>query len=92
MLQANGHVRTVSNRRGPRWAIASRIEELVPELHQITNDTASNWLSRQAISKHVERRQYLAPYKKLPGFGRPPKWEYRVADVRRRVKQLLDRR
>jgi hypothetical protein len=94
MLQKNGHVRTVkiSDRTGPRWATAAECLELVSDMKFVIkgHHTASNFLSHEARNERVTRRD-RNPMKEHVGRGRTPQYEYNVASVRKRVKELMGR-
>jgi hypothetical protein len=76
--------------RGPQWATAYEMYELVPDIKFVIkgHHTASNFLSHEARAERVKRRDRKAT-KEFIGRGRPPQFEYNVASVRKRVKDLL---
>jgi hypothetical protein len=94
MLQSNGHYRSVPmpSRRGPQWATPQEMLDLIPEMQQAmrAEQYPGNWLSDQYRNEKVKRRG-RNPMKEYNGLGRPPQYEYNVASVRRRVKELLSR-
>jgi len=83
-----------NHRRGPQWATAYDMCELVPDFELVlhrSNRSPSNWLSQEAIRENVKRRE-RNPMKELPGGvrrGAPPRYEYNVASVRARVRELI---
>lgn len=94
MLQSNDHVKTVApqDKRGPQWATAVECLDLVPDMKHVIrgHHTASNFLSFEARNERVTRRN-RNPMKEHIGRGRTPQFEYNVASVRRRVKDLMAR-
>jgi hypothetical protein len=84
----------------PVWAIASQMQQYVPDIEEVVmpgpNASMSNWLSREALAGKVARREIpekrLSLYAAEVELGRPPRYEYRVITVRRRVAHLLAQR
>jgi hypothetical protein len=78
--------------RGPQWATSKEIQELIPEMQEAMGSELypGNWLSDQFRSNQVKRRD-RNPNKPYNFMGRRPKYEYNVASVRRRVRELLAR-
>lgn len=81
-----------NNKRGPQWATAMECFALVADLKHVVKGkgTASNFLSQEALAERVTRR-HRNPMKEFIGRGRPPQFEYNVASVRKRVKELMGR-
>jgi len=74
--------------RGPQWCIAQKMLKYVPEIDEVKtpSQTVADFLSREHLANaSCQRRPFTGEYY---GMGRPPQFEYNVASVRRRVRQL----
>jgi hypothetical protein len=81
-----------NHKRGPQWAVAYEMHQYVADLETVVERRGdiSNWLSQEALAERVKRRE-RNPLKELPPGrrGAPPRYEYNVASVRRRVRELV---
>jgi hypothetical protein len=82
-----------NHKRGPQWAVAYDMVTWIPDLDLVihrSNQSASNWLSQEAIAERITRRE-RNPLRELPPGrrGAKPRYEYNVASVRRRVRELM---